>query len=326
MESTVDSITVEKLISDRQDFFELTVFSPGIGLNNEIVNNQVHRPGLALAGFIERFAHNRTQIIGETELTYLNSLEADVRKKRLVEFLSLEIPVIFITKGNMPPGELLEVAKKTRTPIIGTRLNTSEFSYRYTAYLDNLFSPRTAIHGTLVDVYGVGVLYTGKSGVGKSECALDLVERGHRLVADDVVVITRKAPEVIMGSSTEMLGHHMEVRGIGIIDIEKLFGIRAIRMQKRVEVMVKLEMWESEIKYERLGIDDRETTLLGVEIPLITIPVSPGKNITVISEVIAMNHMLKVYGQNPAQEFARRLDDVLKRKNKTTEYLESDFE
>ncbi len=182
------------------------------------------------------------------------------------------------------------------------------------------------MHGTLVDVYGVGLLYAGKSGIGKSEIALDLVERGHRLVADDVVKIIRKAPDLIVGTGSELLGHHMEVRGIGIIDIEKLFGIRSIRLQKRIEVEVHLTPWSDDLEYERLGIEDTTTTILGVSIPQVNVPISPGKNITVISEVIAMNHMLKVYGENSALEFSRRLSERMHRQEMTEDYLESDYE
>ena len=197
---------------------------------------------------------------------------------------------------------------------------------RLSAFLHNIFSPQTTIHGSLVDVYGVGLLYTGISGIGKSECALDLAERGHRLVADDVVKITKKAPELIVGQPDEKLGHHMEVRGIGIIDIEKLFGIRAIRVQKRIEVEVRLERWEEGKEYDRLGIDEHKTTILGVDIPYVVIPVSPGKNITVISEVISMNHMLKIYGENTAQRFIQKLSDDIARRKTTLEYLEADME
>ncbi|MBD3168633.1 MAG: HPr(Ser) kinase/phosphatase [candidate division Zixibacteria bacterium] len=323
---TKDSITVEDFYKDRQDLFELTLFTSGSGLKNRIENNQVHRPGLALAGFTERFAHKRSQILGETELTYLLNLESKRRMEVLRLLFSLNVPVVFITKGNPPPEELLITAEESNTPVLGTRLSTPGFTYRYSAYLDSIFAPRITVHGTLVDVYGVGLLYMGKSGVGKSECALDLVERGHRLVADDVVLITRKAPEVIIGAGIEVTGHHMEVRGIGIIDIEKLFGIRAIRLQKRIEVLVRLEIWDTEFEYDRLGIDEQFATILGIELPQITIPVSPGKNITVISEVIAMNHMLKVYGHNPALEFSKRLSEDLKRKDRTLSYLESDTE
>ncbi len=182
------------------------------------------------------------------------------------------------------------------------------------------------MHGTLVDVYGVGLMYTGKSGIGKSEVALDLVERGHRLVADDVVRITRVAPDVIIGSGSDLLGHHMEIRGVGIIDVEELFGIRSIRLQKRIEVEVHLSLWSETADYERLGVEDTLTTILGVEIPIVNVPISPGKNITVISEVIAMNHMLKVYGENSAVEFSKKLSQRLSRQSITQDYLESDYE
>jgi HPr kinase/phosphorylase len=182
------------------------------------------------------------------------------------------------------------------------------------------------VHGTLVDVYGVGLLYTGKSGIGKSEVALDLVERGHRLVADDVIRINRRGADVIMGTGAELLGHHMEIRGVGIIDIEQLFGIRSIRLQKRIEVEVNLALWSETEEYERLGVEEKRTTILGVEIPYVRVPISPGKNITVISEVIAMNHMLKVYGKNSAIEFSEKLSQRLSRESSSMEYLESDFE
>jgi HPr kinase/phosphorylase len=230
------------------------------------------------------------------------------------------------TKGIVPPRELLEIAGETKIPVLSTRLSTSELMKRLSVFLDTFFAPSVSKHGTLVDVYGVGLLYTGKSGIGKSECALDLVERGHRLVADDVVKIARKTENTIIGGGDEFLGHHMEVRGIGIIDIEKLFGIRAIRMQKRVEVEVRLTYWDDDATYERLGVEEHYTTILGVEIPVVTIPISPGKNITVISEVIAMNHMLKVYGESPAVQLSKRLTERIQRQALTTEYLESDYE
>jgi HPr kinase/phosphorylase len=197
---------------------------------------------------------------------------------------------------------------------------------RLAAHLDHVFAPSTNVHGTLVDVYGVGLLYTGKSGIGKSEVALDLVERGHRLVADDVCKVTRVAPDVLIGISSELLGHHMEIRGVGIIDIEELFGIRSIRLQKRIEVEVRLTLWSADETYERLGIEEQLTSILGVNIPILHVPISPGKNITVISEVIAMNHMLKVYGENSAVELSKKLAQRLSRQSVVQDYLESDFE
>jgi HPr kinase/phosphorylase len=319
-------ITVEHLINEKSEFLELYILHGGNSLKKEIPNNQVFRPGLALAGYTDRFPSHRTQILGETEIAYLNSLPQEELEICLKQFFSFDIPLIIITKGQKSPPYLLIEAAANNVPVLQTNLTTTEIIMRLSSYLDNIFAPRTSIHGTLVDVYGVGLLYTGKSGVGKSECALDLVERGHRLVADDVVSVVKKAPDVIVGQADERLGHHMEIRGVGIINVEKLFGIRSIRMQKRVEVEVRLELWDDQIEYDRLGIEDRYTTLLGVEIPVVTIPVSPGKNITVISEVISMNHMLKVYGENAAEKFVQRLSEELTRRKLTNEYLEADME
>lgn len=319
-------LTVEKLYKDRKDFFELTLLTSEDGLKKKIPGNQIHRPGLALAGFTKRFAHSRPQVLGETELAFLNSLDEQKRTELIENMFSFEIPCLIITKGMVPPGELIQVAERHHTSVFQTRLSTAELTNRLSLYLDNIFVPSVTLHGTLVDVYGVGLFYTGKSGIGKSECALDLVERGHRLVADDIIKVIRKTPEIIVGAGSEFLGHHMEIRGVGIIDIENLFGIRAIRIQKRIEVEVRLVWWEEEPEYERLGIEERFTKVLGVEIPVITIPVSPGKNITVISEVIAMNHMLKVYGQHPAQKFSKRLTEEIDRKMRVRDYLESDIE
>jgi len=322
----MENITVERLYKERKDFLELTLLTSEDGLKKKIPNNEVHRPGLALSGYTERFAYERTQVIGETEMSFLQNLDSNRRKELLERVFRFDIPCIIISKNIYPPAELLEMADQTRTPVFQSRLTTTELTNRLSLYLDNIFAPNTTVHGTLVDVYGVGLLYTGKSGIGKSECALDLVERGHRLVADDIVKVIRKTPEVIVGTGSELLGHHMEIRGIGIIDLEALFGIRAIRIQKRIEVEVRLVLWENDLDYERLGIEDKFTRLLGVEIPVVTIPISPGKNITVISEVIAMNHMLKVYGQDAAREFSKRLSAEISRKKMVDEYLESDIE
>jgi HPr kinase/phosphorylase len=319
-------LTVEKLYKDRKEVFELTLLTSENGFKRRISDNLIHRPGLALAGFTDRFAHNRPQILGETELAFLNSLGPEQRISLLENMFSFEIPCLIITKGKSAPGELIQTAERHHTSVFQTRLSTAELTNRLSLYLDNIFAPCVTLHGTLVDVYGVGLFYTGKSGIGKSECALDLVERGHRLVADDIVKIMKKTSEVIVGTGSEFLGHHMEIRGVGIIDLEKLFGIRAIRIQKRLEVEVRLVWWEEESEYDRLGVEERFTKILGVEIPTVTIPVSPGKNITVISEVIAMNHMLKVYGQHPAEKFSKRLSEEIHRKMRVRDYLESDLE
>ncbi|MCK4858238.1 MAG: HPr(Ser) kinase/phosphatase [candidate division Zixibacteria bacterium] len=320
------NLTVEKLFKERKEVLDLSLLAGEEGINRPILTNEVFRPGLALAGNTDRFAFKRVQVLGQTELAFLSSLNPEARVASIKTITSFPIPMVITTKGIMPPAELLEIADQKKITLLSTRLSTSELIRRLSFFLDNVFAPTITKHGTLVDVYGVGLLYTGKSGIGKSECALDLVERGHRLVADDIVRITRKSENTIMGSGDELLGHHMEVRGIGIIDIEKLFGIRAIRLQKRVEVEVRLTYWDDAESYERLGLEERYTTILGAEIPVITIPISPGKNITVISEVIAMNHMLKVYGESPVLQLSKRLGEKIQRQTITTNYLESDYE
>jgi len=322
----LEIVTVGKIYRERKEGLELTLLTSEDGLKRVVPGNEIHRPGLALAGFVDRFAGQRTQVLGETEMSFLSARDESERSKAVENIFRFDLPCVIVTKGITPSIELLEVAGKKGVPVFSSRLSTVEFINRLGVYLDNLFAPHTTIHGTLVDVYGVGLLYTGKSGVGKSECALDLVERGHRLVADDVVQIIRKAPQVIVGTGSELLGHHMEVHGIGIINMEKLFGIRAIRMQKRIEVQVNLAHWEDQVEFERLGVEDKYTTILGVEIPVVTIPVSPGKDITVISEVIAMNYMLKVYGENSAKEFSKRHAEEIYRRKMVGEFMKSDFE
>jgi HPr kinase/phosphorylase len=319
-------LTVAKLYKERKDFFDLTLLNSEEGLRKRIHNAEIHRPGLAMTGFMERFPSQRVQVLGETEMAFINQLGHDRLIETCETIFSDNIPLLIIAKGITPPLDMLTIADKHKTAVFSSRLTTSELTNRMSVVLDLIFAPSITVHGTLVDVYGVGLLYTGKSGIGKSEIALDLVERGHRLVADDVIKIIRKAPDLIVGTGSELLGQHMEIRGIGIIDVEKLFGIRAIRLQKRIEVEVHLTLWREDLDYERLGIEEQRTTILGVSIPQLNIPISPGKNITVISEVIAMNHMLKIYGEDTAAEFSKRLNERIHRQSMTKDYLESDYE
>ncbi len=320
------NLTVGKFYKERKDIFDLTLLNSESGLEREISNSEIHRPGLALTGFFERFPSQRAQILGETEMTFLKQLGQDELVKTAEKVFCSNIPFMITSKGITPPIDFLTAADKYKTAIFSSRLTTSELTNRLSIVLDMIFAPTTILHGTLVDVYGVGLLYTGKSGIGKSEIALDLVERGHRLVADDVIKVFRKSPDLLIGTGAELLGHHMEIRGIGIIDVEKLFGIRAIRLQKRIEVEVHLTQWSDDLEYERLGIEDHQTTMLGINIPQVNIPISPGKNITVISEVVAMNHMLKSYGENSAADFSKRLSERLQRQSMIKDYLESDYE
>ncbi|MCD6530981.1 HPr(Ser) kinase/phosphatase [bacterium] len=323
----MEKLTVEKFYNDRKSALELILLAGAGGLSKPIESREVQRPSMALMGWYEGFAAQRIQIIGRTEITFLQHLDQKQLRKTLERLFSYpEIPCVIVSKGIIPPPVMLDIADKTNIPLFSSKLATVDLMSKLANWLDVQFAPRIYIHGTMVDVYGVGMLYTGKSGIGKSECALDLVERGHRLVADDVVELRRQSENVLIASGTNLLGHHMEIRGVGIIDIEKLFGVRAIRMQKRVELEVKLVMWEELSDYERIGMETKTTTFLGVEIPQVIIPVSPGKNLTAISEVIAMDFMLKVYGENIASTFVERLNEEIRRKSRVREYLREDME
>ena len=261
------------------------------------------------------------------------------REKILERFFSFDVPCVIVTNNNNIPDELVRIAEEKKVPVFKTPYPTTRFAYFICDFLDDQFSTQTIIHGSFVDVYGVGLLFSGKSGIGKSEIALDLIERGHRLVADDVVVVTKKGEGVLMGAGTAISKHIMEVRGLGIIDVKTIFGIRSIRFQKRVEVIVELEDWDRNEAYDRTGLDNTTISIMGVDAELIKLPIFPGKNITVIAEVIALNYLCKHYGYNAAEEFRKRLEDKINSKSKrnisvsksdrlerTTEYFEHDFE
>lgn len=280
-----------------------------------------------LAGFTERFAHHRSQVLGETEITYLRSLDETARREAIDRFLSFDLPVVFVTKGLDPPAEMIDRAAERGIPVVGTRMKTGDFYGAIKSFLEVQFAPSTFIHGSLADVYGVGLLFIGRSGIGKSECVLDLVERGHRLVADDQIHVTRRTGEVLIGRSNDLLGFHMEIRGIGIIEIQSLFGIRAVRQQKRIEVVVRLEDWDETTHPDRIGLDEETTEILGVELPLVRVPLNPGKNITVIAEVVSMNHLQRFSGGiHAAEAFNQRLVERMRTRAETETYLEEDFE
>jgi HPr kinase/phosphorylase len=316
-------LTVEELLRIKKDSLALELLTDGRGLVREIHNPDISSPGLVLTGYTGRFPSDRVQVLGETEVSFLESLDEDRRRGAIVAFLSIDMPVIFITKGQDPPEPLVEAANAAGTPVIRSSLKTSEFYTRIKPFLEERFAPTTTMHGSLADVYGVGLLFVGASGVGKSEAVLDLVERGHRLVADDLVIVSRRGHEVLMGRGHELQRHHMEIRGVGIIDIHQLFGIRAIRLQKRIEVVVQLEVWDADAAYDRTGLDPQSMDILGVQVPKVTVPLVPGKNITVVCEVVAMNHLLKFAGHDTAALFNQRLQA---RMSGTSEYLEEDYE
>lgn len=332
-EITKQSITAELLFQKNEQRVALVRANDVVLSSILITDKNLHRPGLALAGYVELFTFHRVQVFGNTEINYLRSLETDARLEAFKRLFAFDIPCIIVTNGNALDDELLAHATEKGVPVFYSRHETTKVIYFMSDFLDDQFAPQTIIHGAFVDVYGIGVLFIGRSGIGKSEIALDLIERGHRLVADDVVMVTRKGEGILMGSGTDLVKHFMEVRGLGLIDIRSIFGIRAIRFQKRVEIVVHLEEWDDQQEYTRTGLDAHEVDVLGVALPHIMLPIFPGKNVTVITEVIALNYLLKHYGHDSAVEFSRRLQEMLEKKaqkdtpsNRAIDWFEHDFE
>jgi HPr kinase/phosphorylase len=300
-------LTVRQLIDRIGPTLHVEQIGEPVGLDRAVTSPEAASPGLVLSGYFNRFPHERIQVFGETEVTYLNSRDTSGRRSTLETFFSYPMPCVFITKGQVPPDGFLELAGRSGVPVLRTALKTAEFYRLIKPYLADEFSPSVTLHGSLADVFGVGLFFTGQSGIGKSECVLDLVERGHRLVADDLVIVKRRGNDVLIGRGHELQRHYMEIRGIGLIDIPAIFGIRAVRQQKRLEVVVHLEEWNQEAVVDRTGLDGESHTILDTELPKIRVPLNPGKNITVIAEVIAMNHLLRYSGVNPAEAFNQRL-------------------
>lgn len=328
--SRKESIDVEFFYENTKRLFNLKLLTKCKNLKRKIIDQNLHRPGLALAGFVDLFAYQRIQVLGNTEIEFLKHLPKDEQKKSIEKFFKFNIPCIILSNSNKPIPILKQLAEKQNIPIFNSEFTTTKISYLISDFLDDQFAERITVHGSFVDVYGVGMLFIGKSGVGKSEVALDLVERGHRLVADDVIIFTKKGEGILMGAGTNIAKHFMEIRGLGIIDVERMFGIRAIRYQKRLEIVVELEFWDKDAHYTRTGLNEETVAISGVDILYIKLPILPGKNITVISEVIALNYLLKHYGHDAAKIFQKRLKSRLRANNsggqRGIDYFEHDFE
>lgn len=320
------ALTVRELLAEKRNSLQLEVLTGDFGLDREIGVPEISSPGLILAGFTARFASKRLYVLGQTEVAYLRSLDRAAQVTALETFFTLDAPCVFITKHQDPPDELITIATERGVPVVRSALKTAQFYQRITPFLQEAFAPRVSVHGSLADVYGVGLLFVGKSGIGKSECVLDLVERGHRLVADDVVHVVRRGGDVLIGRGHELSHHYMEIRGVGLVDVRALFGIRAVRQQKRIEVVVELQAWDSGLEVERTGLDVQTTNILDVELPKVVVPLNPGKNITVISEVVAMSHLLRYSGFDPAHAFNERLIRRMAEQRELREYLSEDNE
>ncbi len=301
------TLAISDLLDDQEYGLELTLVAGAIGLSHRVSSARIQKPGLALTGYTEHLHPDRIQVLGNTEISYLGQLSPDRALTYVTALCSFPISCFIVTKGLTPPPFLREITEQAGIPLLVTPHQSSTFISLITKFLEERLLPTTNIHGVLVDVLGVGVLLLGKSGIGKSECALDLVIRGHRLVADDIIFIKKKMPAALVGQAAQVIQHHMEIRGLGIINIKDLYGVSSIREKKIIEMVIELVDWDATVEYDRLGIDERVYTILGVDLPHLTIPVRPGRNLTSIIEVAARNHLLKQMGYHAAKEFHENL-------------------
>ncbi|MDK9700921.1 MAG: HPr(Ser) kinase/phosphatase [bacterium] len=323
---TESNLTAQQILNELGDRLQFRLVAGQGGLSRPIREKDLTRPGLALAGFFGNYRWDRIQVFGNTENEYLRGLPQTERAERIAKVFKLKLPLVVVTDNNTPLKEMLLAADLADVPVFTTSLSTTELSSMLVTALDEQFAPAMQTHGVLVDVYGVGVLVTGKARAGKSELALDLVERGHRLVADDIVEISKRMSGVLMGRAPELLRHLIEVRGLGILDVEKMFGVRAVRFQKRVEIVLELVNDPSEAEIERLGIELNETDFLGIKLPHVKLPVLPGKYLAVLAEIVALNYLLKLHGVNTAVDFSQRLSQEIERKRELRNYLKGDYE
>lgn len=291
--------------------FDLELISGEEGIYRPITTSDISRPGLEIAGFFHYYPAERVQLLGRTEIKFTEMLMKGERTYRMEQLCDDMTPGIIVTGGRDVPTELIEASKRRSVPVMRTPMKTTGFSSRLTYYLENKLAPTTAVHGVLVDIFGVGVLITGQSGIGKSETALALIERGHRLIADDCVEIRQVDMDRLVGTAPELLKHLLEIRGLGIINVMTLFGAGAVRPYKRISLTIHLEFWDENRHYDRLGLDEDKMKIFDTEITKLTIPVRPGRNLAVIIEVAAMNFRLKRMGMNAAEQFANRLSEVI---------------
>lgn len=297
--------------TDLKERFQLELLAGEEGLYRAITTSDISRPGIEMAGFFTYYPARRLQLLGRTELSFFQQLQDEEKQERMEKLCTYDTPGIVISRGLVAPPELIENAEKTGVPIMRSHLPSTQLISQLTNYLDTKLAKSTAMHGVLVDIYGIGVLITGASGVGKSETALDIVRRGHRLVADDSVEIRQQNGDTLVGTAPELIQNLLEIRGLGIIDVMTLFGAGAVRPYKRISLTIHLELWDEQKAYDRLGLDEETLQVLDTEIQKLTVPVRPGRNLAVIIEVAAMNFRLKRMGVNTAQQFSDRLKQMI---------------
>lgn len=306
-------IKVEEFYRLTRDKLKLRLVAGEKGLKRRIMVPELNRPGLALAGYFPFFANRRPQVLGMVEIRYLDSMEPALRRKRVRELLRRRVPCVIVARNYLPPQELPEEAEGARVPLFRSPMVTMSLINKATIFLEDQFSPSTTIGGDLLEVFGVGILICGKSGVGKSECALGLIKRGHRLISDDVVKIQLREGKYLLGSGSDIVKHHMEIRGLGIINVQDLYGATCVKDYQDVELVVTLEEWDSSKEYERLGLEDKEIQILGQSLPHLIIPVRPGRDIVLLLEAAALNQRLKQMGKHAARALDRDLIQVMKR-------------
>jgi HPr kinase/phosphorylase len=312
-ETRPESVLVSEFFNTYRDMLQMELIAGAEGLDNVISEKSINRPALAVTGYFKEFAHRRLQLLGAGEMAYLMDQEPDVRLRLMEAVFSKQIPAMVVSRGLKVDESIKALADKHRVPIIRTQLKSKDFSAEATVLLEEKFAPRTNLHATLVDIKGVGVLLRGASGVGKSECALALIERGHSLVADDFVLVTLIGDRDLQGSSKELNRGYMECRGIGIINIASIFGIRSVRRDKRIDLVITFVIWQAGMDEERSGLDVDSYTILGRKVPHMTIPVRPGRDMARLVEVAAMVHALRSMGHDSAKEFSDRLIQFMNR-------------
>jgi len=298
-------------VSELVRHFQLEIIAGEDGLTRLITVDDLYRPGLEMAGYFQYHPIDRIQILGRTEISFVNTLTKEERRERMRKICLDETPCIIISRGLEAPEDLVEFSNERQIPVLRSNIATTILSSRITDFLEQKLAPTATIHGVLVDVYGVGMLITGGSGIGKSETALELVKRGHRLIADDAVEILQTTDGILTGTAPELIRHLLEIRGLGIINVMTLFGAGAVRTQKRISLVIRLENWQPDKQYDRLGLDEETTKIIETNIPLVTIPVRPGRNLAVIIEVAAMNFRLKRMGYNAALQFTNKLTETI---------------
>ncbi|WP_175640333.1 HPr(Ser) kinase/phosphatase [Metabacillus schmidteae] len=296
---------------DLVDKFNFEIVSGEEGINRPITTSDLSRPGIEMAGFFTYYPKERVQLLGKTELSFFHQLTAQEKKHRMDELCTDITPAIIVTREMETPQELIDASEREGVPVLRSPMKTTRLSSHLTNFLEGKLAPTTAVHGVLVDIYGVGVLIIGKSGVGKSETALELVKRGHRLVADDCVEIRQEDTDTLIGSAPELIEHLLEIRGLGIINVMTLFGAGAVRSFKRITLVINLEIWDRNKQYDRLGLEEDKMRIIDTDITKLTVPVRPGRNLSVIIEVAAMNHRLKRMGVNAAEQFTNKLAGVI---------------